>query len=359
MAAAAVPIGASLLAPEVASVAAPTLAGTLLEGSAPWLTGAALGGLGGLITGQNPLKSALLGGIGGGITSNFMPNGFGGLFDGGTTSAPGALNAITNGSQSLAPSALPSLGGQSLASSILPSLNSKTATDTASSGLFGNVGKFLPYAGLGLGASLLDNMNKPKTLGPPMQSHPSNPGPVSPLSRTEQSVDPNSYFSPSTSAARNYYAPYPMQPQFMAKGGSVRRYADGGSSSASSSNIPMRRMTGPHASSFGGKLINSAIQHPSMYPIKGRNMGTFRYYADGGAADSGMINGDGDGQSDSIPAKLSDGEFVMSAPAVSALGNGSNNAGAKKLSGMQKNILRKHYKSGKPHKAMGLSNYVH
>ena len=197
-----------------------------------------------------------------------------------------------------------------------------------------------------------------KTLGPPMQSHPSNPGPVLPLNRTQQAVDPNSYFSPSTQSARSYFSAYPMQPQF-AKGGAVRGYANGGSSSASSSNIPQPRMMMSHPSSYGGKLINPAIAHPAAYPIKGRNMGTFRYYADGGSAGLGMVNGDGDGQSDSIPAKLSDGEFVMSAPVVSALGNGSNDAGARKLDGMQKNILKKHYRGGKPHKAMGLNSYVH
>ena len=51
------------------------------------------------------------------------------------------------------------------------------------------------------------------------------------------------------------------------------------------------------------------------------------------------LNGDGDGMSDSIPAtinnkqpaRLADGEFVVPADVVSDLGNGSSNAGAKKL----------------------------
>lgn len=323
----------------------------------PGFAGAAGSALGGALTGSKNIgRDALLGGIGGlaggglnNLTGNVSGlgnyfntgNGISGMLPSWLGGTSGAIPEIaTNGMQSLAPSVLPSTSG--------------AASSASSSGLFGNIGKFLPYAGLGVGATLLDSMNKPKNLGPPLQNHPSNPGQVSPLARTEQNVDPNSYFAPSTQANRSYFSPYPMQPQFMAKGGVVKGYANGGSSSASSSNIPMQR-----ASSVGGKLINSGIKHPSMYPIKGKNNGTFRYYADGGPAGLGMINGPGDGQSDSIPAKLSDGEFVMSAPVVSALGNGSNDAGAAKLDRVQKNVLKKHYKGGKPHKAMGLNSYVH
>ena len=45
----------------------------------------------------------------------------------------------------------------------------------------------------------------------------------------------------------------------------------------------------------------------------------------------GMINGPGDGQSDDIPAMLSDGEFVMTKQAVMAAGNGNRNIGTKKM----------------------------
>ncbi len=45
----------------------------------------------------------------------------------------------------------------------------------------------------------------------------------------------------------------------------------------------------------------------------------------------GMINGPGDGQSDDIPAMLSDGEFVMTKQAVMAAGNGNREQGTKKM----------------------------
>jgi GH24 family phage-related lysozyme (muramidase) len=49
------------------------------------------------------------------------------------------------------------------------------------------------------------------------------------------------------------------------------------------------------------------------------------------AADGGAINGPGTGTSDSIPALLSDGEFVMTADAVRGAGGGDRNRGAAKM----------------------------
>jgi flavodoxin len=50
------------------------------------------------------------------------------------------------------------------------------------------------------------------------------------------------------------------------------------------------------------------------------------------------VAGDGDGQSDDIPAWLADGEFVFPADVVSALGNGSTKAGTDKLYSMMHGI---------------------
>mgnify|MGYP003120028993 CR=1 FL=1 len=63
-------------------------------------------------------------------------------------------------------------------------------------------------------------------------------------------------------------------------------------------------------------------------PYYGMNQG-------GGVMDfpekDGMINGPGNGQSDDIPAMLSDGEFVMTKQAVMAAGNGDREQGTKKM----------------------------
>ena len=61
-----------------------------------------------------------------------------------------------------------------------------------------------------------------------------------------------------------------------------------------------------------------------------------------------MLRGPGDGVSDSIPAvigdrspaRLADGEFVVPARIVSELGNGSSEAGARKLYAMMDRVQK-------------------
>ena len=77
--------------------------------------------------------------------------------------------------------------------------------------------------------------------------------------------------------------------------------------------------------------------------IMGANLGG---YAAGG--NPRLLKGPGDGMSDNIPAiigrrqpaRLADGEFVVPADVVSHLGNGSTDAGAKKLHGMMDNVRK-------------------
>ena len=59
------------------------------------------------------------------------------------------------------------------------------------------------------------------------------------------------------------------------------------------------------------------------------------------------VTGAGDGQSDDIPAMLADGEFVIPADVVAALGNGSTKAGSDKLYEMMHSI-RAHHRAAKP-----------
>jgi len=51
----------------------------------------------------------------------------------------------------------------------------------------------------------------------------------------------------------------------------------------------------------------------------------------------GGVDGPGTGKSDSIPAMLSDGEFVMTANAVKGFGGGNREQGAQKLYSMMRN----------------------
>lgn len=92
------------------------------------------------------------------------------------------------------------------------------------------------------------------------------------------------------------------------------------------------------------------------------NGGSIGGYSDGGR----MLRGPGDGMSDDIPAtignkqpaRLADGEFVVPADVVSHLGNGSTDAGAKRLYSMMDNVrkartgTKKQGKQIKPEKYM-------
>ena len=82
---------------------------------------------------------------------------------------------------------------------------------------------------------------------------------------------------------------------------------------------------------------------------RGGIMGDLGSYSDGGR----LLRGPGDGVSDSIPAvigkrqpaRLADGEFVIPARIVSELGNGSTEAGARKLYAMMERIQSTRRKS--------------
>ena len=58
------------------------------------------------------------------------------------------------------------------------------------------------------------------------------------------------------------------------------------------------------------------------------------------AAGGGEIVGPGTGTSDSIPARLSDGEFVMTAQAVRNAGNGDRDVGAARMYDMMNRFER-------------------
>jgi hypothetical protein len=89
---------------------------------------------------------------------------------------------------------------------------------------------------------------------------------------------------------------------------------------------------------------NSGGLLPRGYAMGG-GLGSLGSYSDGGR----LLKGPGDGVSDSIPAtigrkqqpaRLADGEFVIPARIVSELGNGSTDAGAKKLYAMMDRVQR-------------------
>ena len=198
------------------------------------------------------------------------------------------------------------------------------------------------------------------------------------LTLTNQTVDPNTYVPPkgstlytstsgtsattgdsstsntgnpggndSTSNTSNLSSLLPL----LAAAGLLGSKGGGGSSSAGSSSIipkltasrPAVNYTAPAA---GEK--NVTYFSPVTYAAEGGQMhggiSTLGSYSDGGH----LLKGPGDGVSDSIPAtigghqpaRLADGEFVIPARIVSELGNGSTDAGARKLYAMMDRIKK-------------------
>jgi hypothetical protein len=112
--------------------------------------------------------------------------------------------------------------------------------------------------------------------------------------------------------------------------------------------IEFRRITGKEVSELGlamGGRINSYDDEPGG--DDGMMQGGIAALAKGGLPPR-YLRGGGDGMSDSIrariegkqEARLADGEFVVPADVVSHLGNGSSNAGAKRLYSMMDRVRR-------------------
>ena len=125
---------------------------------------------------------------------------------------------------------------------------------------------------------------------------------------------------------------------------------------------PVRQPTSP-AQPFVPNIDIPAYQTPEQqlglggfYDYMNQQMGSYGGYAAGGGvstlgdySDGGrLLKGPGDGVSDSIPAsigsrqpaRLADGEFVVPARIVSEIGNGSTEAGARKLYAMMDRVQK-------------------
>ena len=166
----------------------------------------------------------------------------------------------------------------------------------------------------------------------------------------------------------NFYAQQPVRPnpyysaRYAAEGG-IMRLANGGPTG------PVERMS---QNALGGSTnmfpqsqqertnFATPTQMPASAEVTMNNQYAGVTMADGGIADLGsysdggrLLKGPGDGVSDNIPAtiggrqpaRLADGEFVIPARIVSELGNGSTDAGAKRLYAMMDRVQAKRKKS--------------
>jgi hypothetical protein len=175
------------------------------------------------------------------------------------------------------------------------------------------------------------------------------------------------YSSQSTlSADFQGYTPRQPKPYYQAQytryaaGGGLMALAEGGDPAKKkkqrASLTSDRNMAAMSADQAGLAMLNNARYAANMTgasPLSSMSLGDLPANtvagARGGLADLGgysdggrMLKGPGDGMSDSIPAqigrkqpaRLADGEFVIPADVVSHLGNGSTDAGAKRLYAM-------------------------
>jgi len=170
----------------------------------------------------------------------------------------------------------------------------------------------------------------------------------------------------------------------MKKGGSVKKYSFGGLAlienlirQAEQGQMPkyqfdqgtqryntVNQPTMGAVPSLGGYRFdpNTDRYETSSQPMAAGGMTGLGGYSDGGR----MLKGPGDGMSDSIPgvignkqpARLADGEFVVPADVVSHLGNGSTDAGAKRLYAMMDKVRKARTGNKKQGKQIKAEKYL-
>lgn len=250
-------------------------------GVPPVIAGAVGSGIGAMINGASPgqaLQAAALGGIGGaafsGLTNIGQEGGFWGGVSKGFEPGPGMLGeAMGYKAPSVSPAVAPSQGGP-MAGANAPPMQTGAAASPSMLTKAGNWMSQHPFmtagiAGLG-GAALASAMT------PEQQQQAAS----LPAGATQAQID----------AAR-----FPA--------GSFRQYA-----------APKVNVVPTYSPAYPN--------YPSYYAAKGGELD---------ARIGGHLHGPGTGTSDSIPARLSDGEFVMTAKAVRGAGDGDRKAGAKKM----------------------------
>lgn len=299
------------------------------------LISAAIGGGTAAVTGGDPLKGALLGALSGGVGAGFAG-------PAATAAAPvveGATTAAGAGIPSLIPAAptafVPEMGAQGLNAAGRSGLgltpgNAQGGTNFAlnaptvlpgSTNYALNAPTFLP-SGAPSGGGGIANLSPPRTS---FQTAMSDPFAYIKKNQMQSAMaglagatgaqknntpDEEKYTGP---LSRFRFNPETYRPAF----------AEGGITSLPFDGYDQQVGEDPYLMASGG-------------------ISSLGGYSDGGR----MLKGPGDGMSDSIPgviankrpARLADGEFVVSSDVVSGLGNGSTDAGAKQLYAMMNKV---------------------
>ena len=275
--------------------------------AAPWMVGLGLGGLETLRTGS--LSKGLMAGLGAyggaGLAGGLMGAGAGaaqqaamaGLGEG---ASQAAMNQAAAGATQQALAAPVSTMGQGI---------SALGTETGRSAALSSMGGGMGAARYGLAAAA------------PMAA-----GMMTPTTSPYQSGGPNPYeftYDPAT--------------------GQYARVAPG-TRDAMPTTTPMFAEGGPVADMSERNAALTLMANGGQMFAAGGGVSHLGDYSDGGR----LLKGPGDGVSDSIPAtiadkrpaRLADGEFVVPARIVSELGNGSTDAGARKLYAMMDRVQK-------------------
>ena len=255
-----------------------------------------------------------------------------------------------------------------LSNKVPPDIARANYTSNVAANMPGTISTYGPMVGAGLGITALAGGFKPKTVSPSgtvdmsgkatqdiINANPSRyitqglPGvsydasgnitgstagwnPRSGVGTTEVSSGYMPY-SPSQ------YQPYNFMPRYAADGGYMQSSPAFPGTPLTSSRMPMpmgQQPAGILPMNTPGLPMNMS-NAPMNLPVAGYAMGGapvmgLASLGTGGyPRRNGQISGPGTETSDSIPAMLSDGEFVMTAKAVKALGKGNRRAGAKKM----------------------------
>ena len=408
------PIAAALAATVMTDgAAAPLLEESLGATGAAAVTGAGIGAVTGggvaALTGQNVMQNALMGGIGGASL------GYGGMYMGAGDLAAGAPTALSTsgaavsptvaaadttgvaaGSQAL-PAGIPMEGGtlgtmtpqalsQGVAAGQIP-MDAANAYGQAYTNAFANVpansvlgaagtgteplgfGTKAALGGLGLSALIAQDNKRyggtaaaatPYTGGNLAKFHydPANyhPDVVQPP-RPPYQADYSGYARPPGYAGGGLLDPNSEPVDFM--GGDM--YPQSQQTNAAYATPSQMPTSAQQTMASYEPQTNPLTGEPTVGMAQGgiANLGG---YSDGGR----MLKGPGDGMSDSIPAsiqgkqpaRLADNEFVVPADVVSHLGNGSSDAGAKKLYAMMNKVRQARTGKAKQAPAIKADKYL-
>jgi len=267
---------------KAAGIILPVALNFLAPGLGTIASGVIGSGLGAMINGANPsqaLQAGLMGGVTGGIFSGVSGMLSGGTFMGGVqgglpTGMQGMFGGTGAGMNVVPNSPSGMSAGMAAERGVSAGINPTTAATQAGGGFFDSVGNFIttyPKTSLALagGAGLL--------LG----------GAMTPTAKATSFKDPFPKMTPEQIASMSYRGPTSSTPYT----GDVR--------------VPTYSPNPIYAARGGQIEVDARV--------------------------GGHLKGPGTGTSDSIPAKLSDGEFVMTARAVKGAGGGSRAAGAKRM----------------------------